>query len=111
MTEQLSDLMAGTEYGDAGTRRVMERDLGHRLEEGRPLRVYLGVDATAPDLHIGHAVPMRKLAQFQELGHECSFLIGDFTTLIGDPSDRDKTRPQLSREQIEANVETFRGQA
>ncbi|MDQ7030049.1 MAG: tyrosine--tRNA ligase [Ardenticatenia bacterium] len=103
--------MRGTQYGDEETRRVMERELRERLEEGRPLRVYLGVDPTAPDLHLGHSVPLRKLAQFQELGHECTFLIGDFTAMIGDPSDKDKTRPQLTREQVLANVETYTRQA
>ena len=109
--EQLAVLMRGTQYGDEETRRVMERELRERLEEGRPLRVYLGVDPTAPDLHLGHSVPLRKLAQFQEFGHECTFLIGDFTAMIGDPSDKDKTRPQLTREQVLANVETYTRQA
>lgn len=109
--QQIEVLMHGTQYGDEQTRRVMERELRERLAEGRPLRVYLGVDPTAPDLHLGHTVPMRKLAQFQAFGHECVFLIGDFTGLIGDPSDKDKTRPQLTREQLIANVETYTAQA
>ncbi len=109
--DQIAVLMRGTRYGDEETRRVMEQELRERLAEGRPLRVYLGVDPTAPDLHLGHSVPMRKLAQFQEFGHECTFLIGDFTAMIGDPSDKDKTRPQLTREQVLANVETYTRQA
>lgn len=109
--EQLEVLMRGVQYGEDETRAVMERELRERLAEGRPLRVYLGVDPSAPDLHLGHTVPMRKLAQFQELGHECVFLIGDFTGLIGDPSDKDKTRPQLSRDQLMENVRTYTDQA
>lgn len=109
--EQLEILMHDTAYGEEETRRVMEQELRDRLGEGRPLRVYLGVDPTAPDLHLGHTVPMRKLAQFQQFGHECILLIGDFTGLIGDPSDKDKTRPQLTREELAANVETYTSQA
>lgn len=109
--EQLQILMRGTEFGDEHLRRVMEQELRERLAEGRPLRVYLGVDPTAPDLHLGHTVPMRKLAQFQELGHHVIFLIGSFTALIGDPSDKDKARPQNTPEQIEANVRTYTEQA
>lgn len=109
--EQLEVLMHGTQYGEEETYNVMKRELRERLEEGRPLRVYLGVDPTAPDLHLGHTVPMRKLAQFQRFGHECVFLIGDFTGLIGDPSDKDKTRPQLSRDELITNVKTYTDQA
>lgn len=109
--EQLEILMHGVQYGEDETRAVMKRELRERLAQGRPLRVYLGVDPTAPDLHLGHTVPMHKLAQFQEFGHECVFLIGDFTGLIGDPSDKDKTRPQLSREQLMENVKTYTDQA
>ena len=91
--EQLALLMRGTEFGDAQTRRTMERELRERLEEGRPLRVYCGYDPTTVDLHLGHTISMRKLHQFQELGHEVTFLIGNFTGLVGDPSDKDRTRP------------------
>ena len=108
---QVDILMRGTQFGDETTRRVMEHELRERLATGRPLHVYLGVDPTAPDLHLGHTVAMRKLAQFQELGHECIFLIGDFTARIGDPSDKDKMRPQLSHQQVQANVETYTAQA
>ena len=104
-------LMRGVVFGDAPTRQVMERELRQRLAEARqrdkPLRVYLGVDPTSSDLHLGHTVPLRKLRQFQELGHEVIFLIGSFTALIGDPSDKDKARPQQSREQVVAHAQTY----
>jgi len=86
-------------------------DLRKKLAEERPLRVKLGVDPTAPDLHLGHAVPLRKLRQFQDLGHTVVLIIGDFTALIGDPSGRSSTRPALSREQIEENAQTYIDQA
>src|SRR6201997_2489331 len=89
-------------------------DLRERLEEsrktGRPLRVKAGFDPTAPDLHLGHTVLMRKLKHFQDMGHTVIFLIGDFTGLIGDPSGRSTTRPPLTREQIDANAETYKAQ-
>lgn len=90
---------------------VPEEDLIRKLEAGRPLRVKLGVDPTAPDLHLGHAVPLRKLRQFQDLGHTVVLIIGDFTALIGDPSGRNTTRPPLSREEVEANASTYIEQA
>ena len=86
-------------------------DLKKKLDRGTPLNVKLGVDPTSPDLHIGHAVPLRKLRQFQDLGHNVTLIIGDGTALIGDPSGRDTTRPQLTQEQIAANAETYMGQA
>jgi tyrosyl-tRNA synthetase len=89
-------------------------DLRERLEEsrktGRPLRVKAGFDPTAPDLHLGHTVLMRKLAHFQQLGHTVIFLVGDFTSLIGDPTGRNVTRKPLTREQIDANAETYKAQ-
>ncbi len=89
-------------------------DLRERLEEsrktGRPLRVKAGFDPTAPDLHLGHTVLMRKLRHFQQLGHTVIFLVGDFTSLIGDPTGRNVTRKPLSREQIDANAETYKAQ-
>jgi tyrosyl-tRNA synthetase len=89
-------------------------DLRERLEEsrktGRPLRVKAGFDPTAPDLHLGHTVLMRKLRHFQQLGHTVIFLVGDFTTLIGDPTGRNVTRKPLTREQIDANAETYKAQ-
>jgi tyrosyl-tRNA synthetase len=109
--EQMKILMSGTEYGDETMRQRMEAELRERLKEGRPLRVYLGVDPTAPDIHLGHTVPLRKLGQFQALGHDVTFLIGNFTALIGDPSDKDRTRPQLGVEQVAENVRTYTEQA
>jgi len=90
---------------------ISEAELREKLSLGRPLRVKLGVDPTSPDLHLGHSVVLRKLRQFQDLGHEAILIIGDFTALIGDPSGRSVTRPQLTREQVAANAETYRRQA
>jgi tyrosyl-tRNA synthetase len=88
----------------------LRRKLERSVETGHPLRVKLGADPTAPDLHLGHTVVLRKLRQFQELGHTVIFLIGDFTGMIGDPTGRSATRPPLSREEIEANAETYKQQ-
>jgi len=88
----------------------LRRKLARSAETGHPLRVKLGADPTAPDLHLGHTVVLRKLRQFQELGHTVIFLIGDFTGMIGDPTGRSATRPPLSREEIEANAETYKQQ-
>jgi tyrosyl-tRNA synthetase len=85
-------------------------ELLEKLKSGRPLRIKYGADPSAPDLHLGHSVPIRKLRRFQELGHHIIFIIGDFTARIGDPSGRSKTRPMLSPEQIEANAETYAAQ-
>jgi tyrosyl-tRNA synthetase len=93
------------------TQIISEAELRAKLALGRPLRVKLGVDPTSPDLHLGHAIILRKLRQFQDLGHEAILIIGDFTSMIGDPSGRSMTRPQLSRDQVEANAETYRAQA
>ena len=113
--EQLAILMRGVEFGDETTRRNMEAELRQRLAEsahtGRPLRVYCGFDPTASNLHLGHTVPMRKLAQFQELGHEVVFLIGSFTALIGDPSDKGSARRQQTDEEVRAHAATFTDQA
>jgi len=93
---------------------IREEDLRAKLlksaRTGKPLRVKLGADPTAPDIHLGHTVVIRKLRHFQELGHTVIFLIGDFTGLIGDPSGKSATRPQLSREEIAANAETYKKQ-
>ena len=78
---------------------------------GVPLRIKLGLDPTAPDLHLGHTVVMNKMRQLQDLGHTVIFLVGDFTSMIGDPSGRNTTRPPLTREQIEANAKTYYQQA
>ena len=103
--EQLHIISSGT------AQIVPESALLEKLKRGKPLNIKLGVDPTAPDIHIGHAVPLRKLRQFQDLGHEVTLIIGDGTALIGDPSGRNSTRPQLSREQIKANAETYVNQA
>ena len=90
---------------------VPESALLEKLKRGKPLNIKLGVDPTAPDIHLGHAVPLRKLRQFQDLGHEVTLIIGDGTALIGDPSGRNSTRPQLTREQVQANAQTYVDQA
>ena len=87
------------------------RKLARSEATGVPLRIKLGLDPTAPDIHVGHTVVLNKMRQLQDLGHTVIFLIGDFTTMIGDPSGRNTTRPPLSREQIEANAETYKAQA
>src|SRR5512133_1082767 len=106
--DQVALLMQGTEYGDEALRRAMETELRERLieaeKEGRPLRVYCGYDPTKADLHLGHTVTMRKLRQFQELGHQVFFVIGTYTSLIGDPSDQNKLRPQMTPEEVQANA-------
>jgi len=108
--EQMAILMRGVDFGDEQIKEVMERELRERLAEGRPLRVYCGYDPTAPDLHLGHTVTIRKLAQFQELGHEVIFLIGTGTGLIGDPSDKDSARPQRTPEELRALAKTYTDQ-
>lgn len=90
---------------------VPEKALMDKLKRGKPLNIKLGVDPTAPDIHLGHAVPLRKLRQFQDLGHQVTLIIGDGTALIGDPSGRNSTRPQLTREQIKENAHTYVDQA
>jgi tyrosyl-tRNA synthetase len=106
--EQLDYLGKGT------TEIIRKEELRSKLESsaktGKPLRVKLGVDPTAPDIHLGHTVVIRKLRAFQELGHTVIFLIGDFTGLIGDPSGNSATRPQLTRDEINANAETYKQQ-
>ncbi|HEU4509057.1 MAG TPA: tyrosine--tRNA ligase [Pyrinomonadaceae bacterium] len=106
--EQVAHLAKGT------TEIIRETELRAKLEKsaatGKPLRVKLGADPTAPDLHLGHTVVIRKLRDFQDLGHIAIFLIGDFTGMIGDPSGKSATRPQLTREEIDANAETYKQQ-
>jgi len=113
--EQVEVLMAGAEYGDPETKKSMTRELRERLieaeKEGRPLRVYCGYDPRTSDLHLGHTISMRKLRQFQDFGHDVTFLVGTFTSLIGDPSDKDKEREQLTPEQVTANAQTYAEQA
>jgi tyrosyl-tRNA synthetase len=94
-----------------GTEEILlEDDLIERLKTGKPLRVKAGFDPTAPDLHLGHTVLLNKMRQFQDLGHEVMFLIGDFTGMIGDPSGKNETRPPLTREQVEQNAISYREQ-
>jgi tyrosyl-tRNA synthetase len=113
--EQVELLMQGTEYGDDDLKRAMTAELRERIEtaqkENRPLRVYCGYDPTSTDLHLGHTITMRKLRQFQDLGHEVTFLIGSYTALVGDPSDRNRARPILTQEQVAENSKTYAEQA
>src|SRR6266542_820125 len=113
--EQVELLMQGTEYGDEELKKAMRDELRQRLlgaqKEGRPLRVYCGYDPTSTDLHLGHTISMRKLRQFQDLGHEVTFLIGSYTALVGDPSDKNKARPILTEEQVAVNSRTYTEQA
>jgi tyrosyl-tRNA synthetase len=113
--EQVALLMHGTEYGDEELASYMADQLQKRLiaaeREGRPLRVYCGYDPTSSDLHLGHTITMRKLRQFQDLGHEVTFLIGSYTALVGDPSDKNKARPILTKDQIASNAKTYADQA
>jgi tyrosyl-tRNA synthetase len=100
------------EYLKKGAAEIIrEEELKAKLEQsaktGKPLRVYLGVDPTAPDIHLGHTVVLRKLKQFQDLGHTAIFLIGDFSAMIGDPTGQSETRPPLKREQVDHNAETY----
>jgi len=106
--EQLTVIRRGTVeiYVEEELRRKLERS----LQTGLPLRVKVGFDPTAPDLHLGHTVVIHKMRQFQELGHEVTFLIGDFTGMIGDPTGKSETRKPLSREEIESNARTYREQ-
>ncbi|MEK6751788.1 MAG: tyrosine--tRNA ligase [Chloroflexota bacterium] len=113
--EQVELLMQGTEYGDEDLKKAMTAELRERLtlaeKEGRPLRVYCGYDPTSTDLHLGHTISMRKLSQFQDLGHEVTFLIGSYTALVGDPSDKNKARPVLTEEKVAENAVTYAEQA
>jgi tyrosyl-tRNA synthetase len=85
----------------------LKQKLANSLQTGKPLRVYLGVDPTAPDIHLGHTVVLRKLKHFQDMGHTAIFMIGDFSAMIGDPTGQSETRPPLSREQVDANAKTY----
>lgn len=102
--QQLAYIKRGTEE------ILLEDDLIQRLKEGKPLCIKAGFDPTAPDLHLGHTLLLNKLRQFQDLGHQVIFLIGDFTGLIGDPSGKNATRPPLTREQVEKNAKTYEQQ-
>ena len=113
--DQITLLMQGTEYGDEALKQAMTEELRQRLieakEESRPLRVYCGYDPTSKDLHLGHTISMRKIRQFQDLGHDVTFLIGSYTALVGDPSDKNKARPVLTQEQVAENAKTYAEQA
>jgi len=106
--EQFAEIKRGT------SEILSEKDLLAKLEKSiktnKPLVIKAGFDPTAPDIHLGHTVLMQKMAQFQKLGHQVVFLIGDFTAMVGDPSGKSKTRPQLSEKEILANVETYKKQ-
>src|SRR5262245_23009781 len=101
VAEQLREIQRGT------VDIIPLEELQRKLERGRPLRVKLGADPSAPDLHLGHTVVLNKLRQFQQLGHIVSFLIGDFTAMIGDPTGRSEARKPLTREQVKRNAETY----
>src|SRR5580700_6468889 len=103
--EQLTYLKKGVSeiVPEAELRAKLEKS----LKTGKPVRVKLGVDPTAPDIHLGHTVVIRKLKHFQEMGHTAVFLIGDFTAMVGDPTGQSETRPPLSREQVAANAKTY----
>jgi len=106
--EQLREVTRGAV--DVHTREDLLRKLTSSYEKRRPLRVKIGMDPTAPDLHLGHTVPLERLRRFQDLGHTVIFLIGDFTGMIGDPTGRNTTRPPLTEEQIKTNAETYKKQ-
>ena len=101
----LSQIVGGT------SKVISEKELEKQLKEGRPLRIKFGVDPTAPDIHLGHTVPLEKLRQFQEMGHQAILLIGDFTATVGDPTGRSTARPPLTREEVLSNAETYTDQA
>jgi tyrosyl-tRNA synthetase len=104
MQDQIAELMRGTQEV------LVESELKKKLARGKPLRIKAGFDPTAPDLHLGHTVLINKMRQFQAFGHEVTFLIGDFTGMIGDPTGRNATRPPLTREQVAANAVTYQEQ-
>ncbi len=115
MTQAFQPVDAQLEYIGKGVAEIIpETELREKLEtsrkSGKPLRVYLGVDPTAPDIHLGHTVVLRKLKHFQDLGHTAIFLIGDFSAMIGDPTGQSETRPPLSREEVDANSKTYLAQ-
>src|SRR4051812_16789387 len=113
VTERVREAMAVTLRGaeELIPKEDWEQKLARSEATGVPLRIKLGLDPTAPDIHIGHTVVLNKLRQLQDLGHQVNFLIGDFTSMIGDPSGRNTTRPPLTAEQIKTNAETYRAQA
>ena len=104
IAEQMAELARGTHEV------LVPAELEKKLQRGTPLRVKAGFDPTAPDLHLGHTVLLNKMRAFQQFGHEVTFLIGDFTGLIGDPTGRNVTRPPLTPEEIQANAQTYQQQ-
>ena len=115
IAEQVRVLMQGAAYGDPGLAAAMAAELGQRLEaaarEGRPLCVYCGFDPRTADLHLGHTVPLAKLRQFQDLGHDVTVVVGSFTSLVGDASDKSEGRELMRREEVRANGRTYAAQA
>ena len=109
--EQIEVIFSGVEFGDDRTHVTMERELRELLAQDRPLKVYAGFDPTSVDLHLGHTLPMRKLRQFQDFGHQITFLVGNFTGLVGDPSDKNRARPMLTPEHLAENARTYADQA
>jgi tyrosyl-tRNA synthetase len=107
--QSVADTIRQLEQG--GARLINAQELASKLAQNRPLRVKFGVDPTSPDLHLGHSVALSKLRQFQELGHRAVLVIGDFTTMVGDPTGASSTRPMLSHDQVLANAETYKAQA
>lgn len=108
INEQMDLIKRGTQ--EILPEEQLVKKLERSLTENKPLRIKYGADPSAPDLHVGHAVPLRKLRQFQDLGHEVDFLIGDFTGMVGDPTGKSKTRKQLTREDVQVNAETYKTQ-
>src|ERR1044071_2277187 len=104
MQDQIAELVRGTQEV------LVESELKKKLARGKPLRIKAGFDPTAPDLHLGHTVLINKMRQFQTFGHEVTFLIGDFTGMIGDPTGRNATRPPLTRDQVASNAKTYQEQ-
>src|SRR5512136_2421146 len=112
MTKEKMSLAEQLAYLGKGVEHLIEKaELESKIRRGTPLTVKVGFDPSAPDIHLGHTVVMRKMRHFQELGHRVVFLIGDFTGLRGDPSGKKTTRPQLTREEVLANAETYKRQA
>ncbi len=105
---QVADALAEIKRG--ADEILVEKELIEKLNLGRPLRIKLGADPTAPDIHLGHTVILNKLRQFQQLGHEVTFLIGDFTAMVGDPTGKNSTRPPLTKEQVLKNAESYTDQ-
>ena len=111
MTSQSADIDNSLEIIYRGTEEVLlEEELVKKLKRGNSLKIKAGFDPTAPDLHLGHTVLINKLKQFQDLGHEVMFLVGDFTAMIGDPTGKSATRPPLTREEVIENAKTYEHQ-